>query len=148
MGIQTNAVFNDEYYDRQVSDEKIVQTVRMIHNYSNQVHPFYDFINFNPKSIMAACCRLSTSLTSSHCVRFCHPPSYAWRGNCYYIQRLVVEKKIPGEEVKKTSRSDYHNLSFEDYKHWPTFYLNLLLEWIPGSTMRNGWEGSREKLAS
>jgi len=47
-------------------------------------------------------------------------------------KRLISEKKIPGEEVKKTGASDYHNLNFDDYKVWKTFYLNLFLEWIAG----------------
>ena len=47
---------------------------------------------------------------------------------------------MPGDEVKKTNLSDYHNLNFDDYKNWGTFYLNLFLEWIAGPHNKE-WAG-------
>lgn len=49
MGIQTNAEFNNNYYDRQIPDSKILDVVNMVNKYEDKVYPFYDFINFNPE---------------------------------------------------------------------------------------------------
>jgi len=140
MGIQTNQEFNAQYYDRQVTDERILKIVKMINKYKDKVHPFFDFINFNPEEPDESILK-TISLIKKFPLPFDFVIHHLTLGKELLLyKRLVREKKVPGEEVEKTNLSDYHNLNFDDYKNWGTLYLNLFLEWIAGQH-NDEWAG-------
>jgi tRNA A37 methylthiotransferase MiaB len=132
MGIQTNQEFNDKYYDRQVSDERILEAVNMINSHRRKIKPFYDFINFNPEETDESI-RKTVALVRKFPLPFDFVIHHLTLGEELLLyKRLIMEQRVPGEEVQKTNSSDYHNLKFDDYKNWRAFYLNLFLEWIAG----------------
>lgn len=133
VGIQTNSEFNKKYYDRQITNEKVLEVVSMINKYKDSIHPFYDFINFNPEEPNDSILK-TIDLIRQFPLPFDFVIHHLTLGEELLLyKRLIKEKKVPGDEVKKTNHSDYHNLNFDDYKNWKTFYLNLFLEWIAGT---------------
>lgn len=140
MGIQTNENFNAFYYARKITDSHILKTVKMVNKYTDKIHPFFDFINFNPEepddSILE-----TIYLVKQFPLPYDFVIHHLTLGQELLLyKRLVREKKVPGEEVEKTNLSDYHNLNFDDYKNWETLYLNLFLEWIAGQH-NDEWAG-------
>lgn len=132
MGIQTNQGFNIKYYDRMITDDKILEIVGIINKYKDNVYPFYDFINFNPEEPDESMLK-TINLICNFPKPFDFVIHHLTLGEELLLyKRLMTEKKVPGEEVKRTGVSDYHNLKFDDYKGWKTLYLNLFLEWIAG----------------
>ncbi len=132
MGIQTNAKFNDKYYDRQISDAKILEVVNMIHKYKERVYPFYDFINFNPEETDESV-KETVNLIRQFPLPFDFVIHHLTLGKELLLyKRLVHEKRVLGREVEQTASSDYHNLNMDDYATWKTLYMNIFLEWIAG----------------
>lgn len=132
MGIQTNQEFNNKYYDRQIEDERILEAVNMINRHKDKAYPFFDFINFNPEEPNESMLK-TIGLVGRFPLPFDFVIHHLTLGEELLLyKRLIAEEKVPGDEVRKTNNSDYHNLDFDDYKNWETFYLNLLLEWIAG----------------
>jgi hypothetical protein len=136
MGVQTNAAFNTAYYDRQVSDERILEVVNMVHRdrmETGRPYPFYDFINFNPEESDDSM-KQTVELIKKFPLPFDFVIHHLTLGSELLLyQRLINEKKVPEKEVMQTASSDYHNLNVDDYKKWKTLYMNLFLEWIAGS---------------
>ena len=137
MGIQTNAAFNNAYYDRQISDERILEVVNMVSRVrkesDNKPYPFYDFINFNPEETDNSM-KQTLGLVKQFPVPFDFVIHHLTLGDELLLyKRLINDKKVPEKEVMQTASSDYHNLNIDDYKSWKTLYMNLLLEWIAGS---------------
>ena len=132
MGIQTNAEFNDKYYDRQIPDQKILSVVNMINQYKGKVYPFFDFINFNPEETDDSM-KKTIGLIKQFPLPFDFVIHHLTLGKELLLyKRLVEDKRIPGKEVEQTASSDYHNLNMDDYVGWKTLYMNMLLEWIAG----------------
>lgn len=141
MGIQTNAEFNKEYYDRHIEDEEILKVVNMVSRVrkesNNKPYPFYDFINFNPEEPDESM-KLTVKLVKKFPVPFDFVIHHLTLGDELLLyKRLISEHKVPEKEVMQTTSSDYHNLNVDDYKGWKTLYMNLLLEWIAGSHTDN-----------
>jgi radical SAM superfamily enzyme YgiQ (UPF0313 family) len=132
MGIESNEKTNRLLYKRPISDAAVLNAARMINRYIDQVYPFYDFLIFNPlesNDLLLKTLNLIRKLP----LPFDVIPHYLTLG-----PEILLYKRYIGaghgllDETITMTMSDFHTFSFEKYQDWPTFYLNLLLEWIGG----------------
>jgi radical SAM superfamily enzyme YgiQ (UPF0313 family) len=134
MGVQTIGRININMYNRNITDKTILEVTQMINKYviAGQVDAFYDFIIFNAamtrkdlldmiafiRKIPAPFDQVSHHLTLGPAVEL--------------YQRFKDEGVVYTRDLKKMYESNYHEFDFTEYKTFPNFYLNLILEWMAG----------------
>ena len=132
LGIESNAAINKKFYGRNISDEVVINIARLLNEYKDIVHPFYDFLIFNPAETE------QDLLTTLELVRKLPMPFDLVTHHLtvapvlpLYHRLLKTVGRLP-RDSSKLYESNWHDADPREYLDWPTFYLNLLMEFMAG----------------
>ncbi len=136
MGVETNAAMNRKFYGRDIKDEVVLQAASLIAKHAARIHPFYDFLIFNPgeseQEVMdtIALTRqfpLPYDLVTHHLTVAPILPLHA---------TLLKEVGRVPRQKEKLYESNWHDADPREYLDEPAFFVNLLMEWMAGPHTR------------
>ncbi len=132
MGVESNAAINRKYYNRDIDDSVVLRATRLINKHKNRLHPFYDFLIFNPVE------SLSDVIETIQLVRQLPLPFDLVTHHLTVAPTLPLHKTLLNEigrlprSDEKLYESNWHDANPREYLDYPAFFVNLLMEWMAG----------------